>query len=274
MFLGRDHSIKTCGFTKHADAIAFPEMHNVSHCLYAKNIVLLDECRELFEKMFNDIHCAKRVKIELAKRGYPSEHKCDCPEACESISYDTEYSTAVWPGGPELDAAYDQLIKQRLIPLIEGKFGIPEPGMANLLMDFNLPEWWLLWPDISYLRDIISQEPWVKTQVVQYLSNPENKREILNDFVRITVYNKDLTVEVTQDVAEYTFVDILSDIGMFIITLADQGFELLMKLIMCIRSLHPTSATDVIVLTSSVCLSVSVCLCVTSLLLEWTDIQT
>ena len=50
-------------------------------------------------------------------------------------------------------------------------------------------------------------------KVTQYLSNMDNREEILKDFARVTVYIRSLKVERTEQVVAYTFLDLISDIG-------------------------------------------------------------
>ncbi len=57
-----------------------------------------------------------------------------------------------------------------------------------------------------------SQLP-VAKDLVKYFADESNKREILGNFLKLTVYIKDLSVEEFKDVAMYGPVDLLSDIG-------------------------------------------------------------
>ena len=52
--------------------------------------------------------------------------------------------------------------------------------------------------------------------MVQYFSNISNRDDIMKNFVRFTVYIKDLTVQTSEQVPAYTELDLLSDIGEFI----------------------------------------------------------
>ncbi len=95
-----------------------------------------------------------------------------------------------------MDIAYEQFVKKKMIPILRGD---PE-----YLSGFGFD-----------LMETIRQSPWLTEQVIDYLSNPDNKEDILSDFVRLTVYYKDLTVETIKDVAGFTWVDLLSDIGRY-----------------------------------------------------------
>ncbi len=88
------------------------------------------------------------------------------------------YSTATWPGdGPYLDAAYQQIVQDRLIPHYKGK------------------------------------NTTVGDRFVEYFSDEKNKKEIMGNFLRLNLYIKDLTVETIEDVPAYTALDLISDIG-------------------------------------------------------------
>ena len=48
---------------------------------------------------------------------------------------------------------------------------------------------------------------------MDYFADESNKKEILSNFVKLTVYIRDLSVEELEDVASYGAVDLVSDIG-------------------------------------------------------------
>ncbi len=188
-----------CGDVKNTDSIAFPDQHNLSHCLTAENMATQPECIRMLGKLMNDLQCMKRVKKQfVAQNGEGPKLECHCPEPCKSFRFDTIYSLASWPTeGPQLEAAYQELVVKKMIPFF----------MSNR-SDYN---------DTSnyYAVNNILRTPWLSAKLIQYLSNANNKKDILSNFVRITVYIKDLTVETVQDVAEYSWVDLLSDIGKY-----------------------------------------------------------
>ena len=49
--------------------------------------------------------------------------------------------------------------------------------------------------------------------LIDYFSDEKNKKDVMSNFVRLTVYIKDLTVETIEDVAGYSKIDLISDIG-------------------------------------------------------------
>ena len=197
-----------CGHTDNADAIAFPEKHNVSHCLIIQNLLAKSECRDTFGKLLRDLECLKRVKQQFV---HLKEKLCQCPEACDSFDFEIFYSLANWPSdGPELEAAYQQLIVDKMVKDFNESTQQKQDSVT-------VPDtWWTLingtFPDYYY--DIF-KDPWLKKTILAYLLNPANRREILKDFTRLTIYVKDLTVETTEDVPGYPWESLLSDIGKY-----------------------------------------------------------
>ncbi len=163
-----------CGYNGNADALIFPEKYNLSHCLLLENMESLQECENLFKKTFDDIMCVEKVRQE-------QRHKladCYCPPACQSYEFDTHYSLTSWPSeGIHLNSAYRQIVQE------------------NVISFFNKS-------DLPVAKDL-----------VKYFADESNKKEILSNFVKLTVYIRDLTVEEFEDVASYGPVDLVSDIG-------------------------------------------------------------
>ncbi len=197
----------TCGYPEKLDAVAFPERYNLSHCLNVINLASKPECQKLFGKMFRELQCLKGVKEHFVHLDEQSEEiPCHCPESCDSFSFETYYSLASWPGeGPEIEAAYQNLVLNKMIN------DFNDTGYYD---DLLVP-WWADENASDYTGKIF-KDPWVSKRIIAYLSNPDNKKEILKDFTRVTVYVKDLTVETTEDVAEYPWESLLSDIGMWL----------------------------------------------------------
>ncbi len=174
-----------CGYTKYAKMIAFPDKYNRSHCFVSENMTSLPECEEMFDKLFNDLLCVRKVKKNTL---HSIKFNCHCPDACDSFKFETSYSLAGWPrDGPELDEAYRKIVQDIVIPKFEngGEEEDAQTGQYKLI-----------------LRDVIN-----------YLNDSTKKREIMSNFLRLTVYIEDLAVETIEDVAEYSEVDLLSDIG-------------------------------------------------------------
>ncbi len=96
------------------------------------------------------------------------------------ISYETFYSISQFPGtNLEVDAAYKRIVLEKVVPFYKNR------KRTNPLAD----------------------------DMVQYFSNISNRDDIMKNFVRFTVYIKDLTVQTSEQVPAYTELDLLSDIG-------------------------------------------------------------
>ena len=108
-----------------------------------------------------------------------SKFTCQCTPSCHFIKYDVHYGSSAWPAdGPELQASYDKIVRQKVIPYLREQ----NTSLADISMN--------------------------------YFTNIKEKRSIMRrNFVRVTVYIKDLTVSKTEQVAAYSELDLLSDIG-------------------------------------------------------------
>ena len=167
-----------CGYSEHTDVLTFPERYNMQHCLSAENMTSLPECRELLGKLFGDLECLKMVKSWHLTQNNSERYDCKCPPSCHSISYNLDYGNSQWPGnGPELDSAYEKIVKKKIIPYFERQ------------------------------NSSLAEAP------LRYFAQWDNRQNIMRNFVRITLYIKDLTVQTTQQVEAYTALDLLSDIG-------------------------------------------------------------
>ncbi len=94
------------------------------------------------------------------------------------ISYDTSYSVSRFPGtNLELDAAYKRIVLDRVIPYYKNH-------------------------NTSLSQDMVT-----------YFSNMKDRQNIMKNFLRFTLYIKDLTVQISEQVPAYTELDLLSDIG-------------------------------------------------------------
>ena len=51
------------------------------------------------------------------------------------------------------------------------------------------------------------------TDVIKYLNDSNNKPKIMNNFARVTVYIRSLKVDRVEQIASYSAVDLISDIG-------------------------------------------------------------
>ena len=163
-----------CGNNGNAEALIFPKKYNVSHCLLLENMESLSECRGLLKKTFDDLTCVENAREE-------QRHKlgdCQCPPACESFEFNTFYSLTHWPSeGIHLNAAYRKVVQENVIPYFNN-----------------------------------SKHP-VEKDLVRYFADESNKKEIMSNFLKLTVYIRDLSVEELESVASYGPVDLVSDIG-------------------------------------------------------------
>ncbi len=178
-----------CSFTEYADHIAYPKLYNISHCFASENMTTLPECEQMFHKLFEDLLCVRKVKERFLKIKPDSQKAtCHCPDACDSFRFDMTYSLAGWPSdGPELDQAYKTIVQDKVIPHFQ----------TNTEEKYNKSD--------QYLA--------VLNRVINYLSDSTKKKEIMSNFLRLTVYIEDLAVETIQDVVGYSEMDLLSDIG-------------------------------------------------------------
>ncbi len=136
-----------------------------------------EPCKEKLEKLFDDLHCVRRV---LSRQKLETEHsfKCHCPMPCHSEEYDLTIGTSRWPSpGPELDSAYISIVLHKIVPYFR---------------QFN-----------HTMTD----------EVLNYLLDTKNKAEIMENFARLTVYIKSLKVEKIEEIADYTVLKLFSDIG-------------------------------------------------------------
>ncbi len=163
-----------CGNNGNPEALIFPEKYNLSHCLRLGNMESLPECENLFKKMFDDLRCVENVREELRHELID----CDCPSACQSFLFSTYYSFTSWPSeGMRLNSAYRQIVQENVIPYFNNS---------------KLP---------------------VAKDLVKYFADESNKKEILSNFLKLTVYIRDLSVDELEDVATYGPVDLVSDFG-------------------------------------------------------------
>ena len=200
----------TCGYSENSDVIAFPEKYNATDCVNPQYLFSNQICEKTFRKVIDDLICLKKIKKKFAHWKMEGDDElCQCPEACDSFSFETYYSLANWPNeGAELEAAYQELV---LGKMVEGyQHGEQKHGNKKT-------PWWMHryfeGPELDSYAETIFQDTLLSKKIIKYLSNPQNKVEILKDFIRLTIYIKDLTVETTQDVAEYPWESLLSDIG-------------------------------------------------------------
>ena len=143
----------------------------------------LPECRDFLGKFFTDLRCMQAVKTWHQQSDSTDEaYNCTCPPPCHSITFETYYSISQFPGmGPELGAAYQRIVQKKVIPYYKSLNGS------------------------------------LAAEALGYFSDTDNKEEIMKNFIRFTLYIKDLTVEIAQQVPAYGLLDLLSDMGEYIV---------------------------------------------------------
>ncbi len=164
-----------CGYINE-EIMSFPELHNMSHCFTATHLTQ-PECTHFFSKMFTDLKCMMDVR-ELHHDPSDIPYKCHCPPSCKSLMYDTFYSTSKFPGNSlELNSAYRKIVLNKVVPYYRNR-------------------------DSPFSQDMVN-----------YFSNVSNRRAIMENFARFTLFIKDLTVQTSEQVPAYSQLDLLSDIG-------------------------------------------------------------
>ena len=167
-----------CGFQinahMHGDAA------ELDACLRNVTALTSETCMKILEKLLNDLKCVQRVRRSHDDRKEKGEKdfSCNCPTPCFDRHYNFVISDSQWPGpGPELDAAYEAIVGELVLP---------------------------------YFRSLNSS---VFAGTIDYLADKENRVEIMKNFARVTFYVRSLRVEIVEEVADYTFLDLISDIG-------------------------------------------------------------
>ena len=152
-----------------------PEAYAKEHCFDLQNMTDL-ECTNFLSKLFSELSCVRRVLTRTNSEII--DLKCDCPTPCRSMEYSLTIGTSSWPSpGPELDAAYTSIVRGIVIPNFRRK-----------------------------------QTP-LLNRTIHYFENESNKNEIIANFARVTIYIRSLKVERSEQVAAYTILDLMSDVG-------------------------------------------------------------
>ena len=165
-----------CGhMAKETNILHNPKAYEKEHCFDLQNMTDL-ECTNFLSKLFSDLSCVQKVLRRASNE--ITDLKCNCPSPCCSKEYPLTIGTSYWPSpGPELDAAYTSIVRGIVIP------------------DFRRKQTTLL------------------NRTIHYFENETNKNEIMTNFARVTVYIRSLKVERSEQIAAYTILDLISDIG-------------------------------------------------------------
>ncbi len=105
--------------------------------------------------------------------------ECGCFIPCHNINYDTQYSLAEWPPGPELDIIYRGLMKTE-----------------------------------NFFENLYKTQPnELKKKMYEEHFSFKNRVKGLKSLAKIIVYISDTTVTRTEETAAYTSGDLVSDLG-------------------------------------------------------------
>ncbi len=177
LFSGR---IAACFYEFNLQLSVSQENENFSQFYKRKGKDILELCLAPYQVMISDFNCIKKVKDLF--NNVKNTH-CNCPPPCRIMNYDLSTGLAKWPtSDPNLDNAYNKLM--------------PDYDSHGLM---------------AYLKGLNNT---VSDDIVKYLSASENRREIMKNFARVTVYEKSLSLIQMEEFAAYTLLDILSDLGM------------------------------------------------------------
>nr|AWC68058.1 DEG/ENaC family ion channel ENaC6 [Platynereis dumerilii] len=137
-----------------------------------------DECLEALMNMSSLIKCVRVTKAKLTKNTTQME-ECQCFPPCDEVAYDVSYSLSKWPAsGYEGDAAYFDVF-----------------GIEGFNERFN------------------NSETKGKYELFAKYFNVSNREETMKNFARLNVYIADSNVVKTQESADYTRNQLVSDIG-------------------------------------------------------------
>ncbi len=180
------HMWEQCGCVQYSDGLPFFNssllcgrvkmdlLKNSMHCHELEQMTK-PECKNTLKKLMDEIQC-----VEAVHRSNDHEHnlECNCPPPCQTIEYELSYGTAHWPSpGPELDAAFSAIIEKIILPYFKN-------------MNHSLAP-----------------------EAVEYYSNFSNREEIMEDFARVIIYIKSMTLQRISQVPAYPFLTLLSDTG-------------------------------------------------------------
>ncbi len=155
---------------------------NVKLLYQPTNDTYFDQCLDNNKTLLECLKPLEKLMRDLkcvkkVKEWHP-DYDCDCPSPCHLIKYDLDFGFSHWPSpGPEVDIAYNKIVLERVIPRFR---------------KFNNS---------------------ASRAIVEYFSEWKKRRKILHNFARVTVYPQSLTVEKIEEVAAYTALHLISDIG-------------------------------------------------------------
>ena len=148
---------------------------------FEEKYIANDECIRFLDPLLTDIKCVHEVfQMESYKddKEHDRDFQCHCPPPCHARDYDMIMGISKWPSpGPETDSSYYSIVQEVVIPYFS---------------QFNTS---------------------LTTDVIKYLNDSNNKPKIMNNFARVTVYIRSLKVDRVEQIASYSAVDLISDIG-------------------------------------------------------------
>ena len=113
-----------CGHNKY-EIFLNPKKYGMGHCFNRENMFKA-KCRNFLEPLFTDLKCIRKVTRILDHKPDDTKErilKCSCPVPCHTRDYDLTVGTSVWPSpGPELNAAYNTIVKKTVIPNLQQSY--------------------------------------------------------------------------------------------------------------------------------------------------------
>ena len=154
-------------------------------------------CLTDYTQIFDDYWCMLNVRIRYYEH---RDELCDCKPPCHEMEYDLTISSSQWPAaGSELNTAYAKLVHSKT-----GALGV----WLNRTMSENPSS---INSNVTACGSNLTSNR-IAQQIYDYLGSAEPE-VVLKNFVRVSVYVKTRTVEQIEEVAAYTRVDLISDIG-------------------------------------------------------------
>ena len=205
-------------------------------------VEMIFNCLSEFKQIFNDYRCMKKVRENYFLH---RNELCDCKLPCYEMEYDFRIGSSQWPApGSQANTANQQLAQSTSGPLglwlRKAMF-----SNASTINGDDLSSSDATGDDQSYVSgdggdDLASSgdqsgsgnersssdsssspqsscgaksdSKQIAKSVNDYVGL-EKANDVMKNFIRVTVYVKSRTVEQIQEVASYTLIDLISDIG-------------------------------------------------------------
>ena len=178
----QDFIVRNCNCSD----VGLPNMPNISVPLCRSDDEFPDSCMfdasqqcfDILQQLHKRIQCVRTSKAKMTKNATAME-ECHCYPPCDEVAYDVSYSLSKWPAsGYEGDAAYYDVF-----------------GIEGFNERFNK----------SGTKG--------KYNRFQKYFDTDNRENTMTNFARLNVYIADSNVIKTQEAADYTTNQLVSDIG-------------------------------------------------------------